>query len=326
MKKGRILSGNRPTGRLHLGHYVGALTNWARLQDEYECFYMVADYHALMSEYEDTTGISAYTREMVADWVACGLDPERSTIFVQSHLPEHAELHLIFSTITGVSRLERVPTYKEQIQEIKDRDLTTYAFLGYPVLQAADILIYRAEAVPVGEDQLPHLELTREIARRFNRLYGKVFPEPMAKLTQSPRLLGLDRRKMSKSYDNYVALADPPEVVREKVLSMITDPQRRTLKDPGRPDYCNVHSYYQIFAPDEAEEVARKCRQALWGCTECKAKLAERLNEFLGPIRTKRNQLMNEPGGIEKILEAGSKRASAVAAETMRMVHQALGF
>ncbi len=326
MEKPRILSGNRPTGPLHLGHYVGALTNWAKLQDEYECFYMVADYHALMSEYEDTRMIGEYTREMVADWVACGLDPERSALFVQSQVPEHAELHLIFSTITGVPRLERVPTYKEQIQEVKDRDLTTYAFLGYPVLQAADILVYRAGTVPVGEDQLPHLELTREIARRFNRLYGKVFPEPVAKLTQSPRLLGLDRRKMSKSYHNYVALADPPEAVREKVLSMITDPQRKTLKDPGRPDYCNVHSYYEVFAPEDVEEVAKKCRGAQWGCTECKTRLAERLNRFLEPIRVKRNELMKEPGSIDKILEAGRKRASAVAGETMRMVHEALGF
>ncbi len=326
MEKGRILSGNRPTGQLHLGNLVGALTNWVKLQEEFECFYMVADFHALMSEYEDASGIAKYSREMVADWVACGLDPEQSTLFVQSHIPAHAELHLIFSTITGVPRLERVPTYKEQLQEVKDRDLTTYAFLGYPVLQAADILIYRADTVPVGDDQLPHLELTREIARRFNRLFGNVFPEPVAKLTQSSRLLGLDRRKMSNSYDNFIALADPREVVREKVLSMVTDPQRKTLKDPGRPDYCNVHSYYEAFASDEAADVARKCRAALWGCTECKARLAERLNVFLDPIRAKRSELLQDPDHINQILDKGRRRASTIADETMELVHQALGF
>ena len=325
-KQGRILSGMRPTGPMHLGHLAGALVNWAQLQDEYECFYMVADWHALMSEYADTSGIAGWTREMVADWIACGLDPERSVIFVQSRVPEHAELHLVLSCLVPLPWLERCPTYKEQREQIKDKDLSTYAFLGYPNLQAADILVYLADTVPVGEDQLPHLELTREIARRFNSFYGEVFPEPKGKLTQVPRLLGLDRRKMSKSYGNFIALADDRAAIMAKTMTMITDPKRIRLADPGHPEECNVCSYYNVFAPAEAAEVQDKCRNSKWGCTDCKKHLGEVLDGFLEPIRTKRTELLNDPAALDAILERGRQRASAVASEVMKKVHHALKF
>ena len=280
-KKGRILSGMRPSGPMHLGRFAGALRNWVRLQDEYECFYCIVDWHALMSEFANSQIISQYTWEVLADWLAVGLDPERATIFVQSHVPEHVELHMVLSCITPIPWLERCPTYKEQQQEMRDHDLTNYAFLGYPVLMAADILLYRADTVPVGDDQLPHLEITREIGRRFNHLYGSVFP----------------------------------------------DPQRIRRTDPGRPDYCNVHSYYQAFgAKEEAEEVARRCKNAQWGCTECKTRLAEVLIELLTPIRERREQLLQEREELEAVVRAGSQRAHEEAHKTMAMVHQALGF
>lgn len=326
-KKGRILSGMRPTGPMHLGNLAGALRNWAELQDEYDCFYCIVDWHALMSEFANPRSIAQYTYEVLADWLAVGLDPERATIFIQSHVPEHAELHMVLSCITPIPWLERCPTYKEQQREMRDHDLSNYAFLGYPVLMAADILLYRADTVPVGDDQLPHLELTREIARRFNHLYGEVFPEPQALLAPTSRILGLDRRKMSKSYGNYIALADPPDTIRTKVMSMITDPQRIRRTDPGRPDYCNVHTYYEAFSTaEEAEAVARRCRGAEWGCTECKGRLAEVLIELLSPIRDRREQLLRERDELQDIIAAGSRRAHEVAHETMERVHQALGF
>ena len=325
-KKGRILSGIRVTGPLHLGHLVGAFQNWVRLQDEYECFYMVADYHGYMSEYADSSDMARYSRECVADWIAIGLDPDRSTLFVQSHVPEHAELHLVLSAITPLGWLERCPTYKEALEQ-SQKDIRNYAFLGYPVLQAADIILYKATAVPVGEDQLPHLELTREIVRRFHSLYGvEIFPEPQALLSEVPRLLGLDRRKMSKSYGNYIALADDPETIRAKVMSMITDPQRIRKTDPGRPDYCNVHAYYRVFAPDIAGEVDEGCRAAAFGCTDCKARLAEILVEYLKPIREKREALLAEHGKVEAILRRGKEKASAVAGSTMEEVWKATHF
>ncbi len=327
MKKGRILSGMRPTGPLHLGHYVGALRNWSGLQDDYECFYMVADWHALMSEYADTTNIARWSRDMAADWIACGLDPARSTIFVQSQVPEHSELHLVFSCITPLGWLERCPTYKEQKKEVKGKDLETYAFLGYPTLQAADILLYLGNVVPVGEDQLPHVELTREIARRFNQIFSSsVFPEPQGKLTTVPRLLGLDRRKMSKSYGNFIALADDAETVKKKTLTMITDPKRIRLADPGHPEECNVCSYYDVFAPEMSAEVQDKCRNSKWGCTDCKRTLAEALNRFLDPIRARRAELAGDPAKIDAVLEKGREQASAVAKETMRKVREAIRF
>jgi len=327
VKKGRILSGMRPTGPMHLGNLAGALRNWTKLQDQYECFYCIVDWHALMSEFANPQVISGYTHEVLADWLAVGLDPERTTIFVQSHVPEHAELHMILSCVTPIPWLERCPTYKEQQQEMRSHDLTNYAFLGYPVLMAADILLYRADTVPVGDDQLPHLELTREIGRRFNHLIGEVFPEPKGLLTGASRILGLDRRKMSKSYGNFIALADDADTIRQKTMSMITDPQRIRRDDPGRPDYCNVHSYYQAFGDkEEADSVAQRCRAAQWGCTECKARLAEVLIELLAPIRERRERLLTERDELEAIIEAGDERARQAAQETMALVHQALGF
>ena len=321
-----ILSGMRPTGPLHLGHLAGALLNWRDLQDDYHCYYMVADWHALMSEYHTTECISQYTRVMVAEWVACGIDPSRSTIFVQSKVPFHAELHLVLSCVTPMGWVERCPTYKEQLKQLAAKDVNTYAFLGYPVLQAADILVYRASVVPVGHDQLPHLEITREIARRFNTVVGEVFPEPQAKLTEVPRLMGLDRRKMSKSYGNAVALADAPEEISGKIMSMITDPQRARRTDPGRPDYCNAHSYYEAFLPDEAPSVAEKCRTAASGCVDCKKRLAEGLTEVLCPIRERRNELLDSGDELDRIIDEGNRAAYATAEATMNAVHEALGF
>ena len=314
----RILSGMRPTGRLHLGNLVGALENWRALQDEYDCFFMIADYHALMSEYESPADISSHAREVLIDFVSCGLDPERSVIFRQSDVPEHAELHLILSSYTPISWLERNPTYKEQMKELTSRDIHNYAFLGYPVLQAADILLYKANRVPVGEDQLPHLELTREVVRRFNALVGaEALVEPQAKLTSSPRLLGLDRRKMSKSYHNQIDIADDPDTIRAKVRSMITDPKRIRRDDPGHPDECNVCDYYKTFAPDEPAAVAEKCRAATWGCTDCKAHLADILVALLEEPRRRRAELEADPERLLAIVAAGGEKAQAVARQTL---------
>jgi tryptophanyl-tRNA synthetase len=324
--KKRILSGMRPTGKLHLGHLVGALNNWVRLQEEYSCFYMVADWHALMSEYEDTKGMRENSYEMVKDFIAAGLDPDKSVIFVQSHVPEHLELAMVFSDITPLGWVERCPTYKEQLREITGRDLTTYGFLGYPVLQAADIAVYRAGAVPVGVDQLPHLELTREIVRRFNGLYGKaVFPEPEPLLTKMPKLLGLDNRKMSKSYGNFISLSDRPEEITKKVSQMITDAERVKLADKGHPDVCNVFSYYSIFASaGKASEVRGFCEGAKAGCTECKKNLAGILSEQLEPIRKKRERLSD--GDVRDILKEGAVKARAAASETMAEVRSLIHF
>ena len=325
MKK-RILSGMRPTGRLHLGHLAGALKNWVEMQDKYECFYMVADYHALMSEYENPSGMKDNMIDNVADFIACGIDPERSVIFVQSDVPEHLELYMILSTITPLSWLERCPTYKEQLREIEGRDLTTYAFLGYPVLQAADILIYKANAVPVGEDQLPHLELTREIARRFHFLYKKeIFPEPEGILTQTPRLLGIDNRKMSKSYGNAINLSDSPAEIKKKITRMVTDPSRIKKQDPGHPDICNVYSYYKFFFPQMSRTLEKECRDAKIGCVEDKGKLAECVIELLRPIQERRNKLLEDKKGLEAILAKGADKARRVAQETLSEVKKAVG-
>jgi len=322
----RILSGMRPTGRLHLGNLVGALWNWRMLQDDYDCYFMIADYHALMSEYENPAGIAASAREVLIDFIACGLDPARSVLFRQSEVPEHAELHLLLSCYTPVSWLERNPTYKEQMQQLASKDIHNYAFLGYPVLQAADIVIYQANLVPVGEDQLPHLELTREVVRRFNALLGReVLVEPQAKLTSSPRLLGLDRRKMSKSYGNQIDIADEPDTIRKKAMSMITDPLRIKRTDPGHPEDCNVCAYYQTFCPADAEDVAGKCRGAQWGCTDCKRRLGEILVAFLSEPRAKRAELEAHPERLREILDAGAARAQAVARETLDEVKTLVG-
>ena len=324
MKK-RILSGMRPTGRLHLGHLVGALDNWVKLQEQYECFFMVADWHALMSEYANTKDLKEYAIDNVMDWIACGIKPSESTIFIQSHVKEHLELYMAFSLITPLGLLERCPTYKEQLREVKNRDLSTYGFLGYPVLQAADILLYKAEVVPVGEDQLPHLELTRQIVRKFNHIYKKeIFPESEALLTKEKRLLGLDGRKMSKSYNNYIALSEEPESIRKKVQSMFTDPARIKITDPGHPEKCNVHNYYAVFAPLRNQEIDERCRKAQIGCTECKKELSSLLIKFLEPIQEKRNKLIKNKEEILHILDAGEKKAQAVASSTMEEVKKLL--
>ena len=324
MKK-RILSGMRPTGKLHLGHLVGALANWTKLQDEYDCFFMVADWHALMSEYENPENLKANILDNIIDWLSCGIDPKKSTIFIQSQLPEHLELYFILSLITPLGLLERCPTYKEQLREITNRDLSTYAFLGYPVLQAADILLYKADAVPVGEDQLPHLELTRQIVRKFNHLYKTVcFPEPKALLTETTRLLGLDKRKMSKSYNNYIGLSDEPEVIRKKMQSMITDPERIRITDCGHPHKCNVFSYYSIFFPEMKSEAEHRCVKSLIGCTACKKELADKIIDLLAPIQEKRQSLLKDKKHIQEILSAGRLKASSFAQKTIAEVRDLL--
>jgi len=332
MAKPRILSGMRPTGKMHLGHLVGALENWVQLQDDYECFYMVADWHALMSEYETNSGnIWNYGYDNVIDWLSAGIDPKRSTIFVQSDVPEHLELYMILSTITPLGWLERCPTYKEQMAEIKNRDISTYAFLGYPVLQAADILLYKANAVPVGEDQLPHLELTREIARRLNFLFGQkngnakeILPDPQAKLTRFPRLLGVDKRKMSKSYDNSINLSDTPDDIRRKVQTMFTDPLRLRKTDPGHPAECNVYAYYKVFAAKLTDTLAQDCAGAKIGCTDCKKRLADLLIDLTKPFREKRLELEKDTEYIKKILQEGAQKAQAIASKTMKEVKKAV--
>ena len=324
MKK-RILSGMRPTGKLHLGHLVGALANWTKLQDEYDCLFMVADWHALMSEYENPAQLKLNMLDNVIDWLSCGIDPEKCTIFIQSHIPEHLELYFILSLITQLGLLERCPTYKEQLREVANRDLKTYAFLGYPVLQAADILLYKADTVPVGEDQLPHLELSRQIVRKFNHLYKTAyFPEPKALLTQNRRLLGLDGRKMSKSYNNYIGLSEEPQVIRKKIQSMFTDPERIRLTDPGHPHKCNVFSYYAVFFPAMHKEAQERCSKSKIGCTECKKELAERIIGLLAPIQEKRNSLQKDTKHIQEILSAGCARAKGLAEKTIAEVRELL--
>jgi tryptophanyl-tRNA synthetase len=319
----------RSTGKLHLGNYVGALENWVRMQDDYQCFFCVADWHALTTDYADTSRVKENSLEVVLDWLAAGLDPEKSVIFIQSHVPAHAELHLLFSMITPLGWLERVPTYKEQRENIKDKDLGTYGFLGYPVLQSADILIYKADCVPVGEDQVAHVELTREIARRFNGLYGdakEVFPEPQALLTPAAKLPGTDGRKMSKSYGNTVLLTDPEPVVRQKLKTMVTDPARVRRSDAGNPDVCPVGDLHKIFS-DKATmaKVNEGCRSARIGCIECKSWAADALLNLLNPMQQRRKKFEENPRLAWDILEAGSERARQAAGETMEDVRAAMG-
>lgn len=324
--KKRVLSGMRATGKLHLGHLVGALENWVKLQEQYQCFFFVADWHALTTDYADTRAIPENTIQMVTDWLAAGLDPEKSTLFLQSRILEHAELHLLFSMITPLGWLERVPSYKEQREQIRDKDLGTYGFLGYPVLQAADILIYRAHYVPVGEDQAPHVELTREVARRFNTTYKKVFPEPGVLLTPTPKLPGLDGRKMSKSYSNTIELGDSSEAIREKVSTMLTDPQRVRRSDPGRPEICPVFGFHRRYSPAEVvAQVDNDCRTAAIGCVDCKALMATHLIGALEPIRERRRAYESKPQQVWEILVEGSKKAQRSARATMRQVRKAMG-
>jgi tryptophanyl-tRNA synthetase len=327
MEKKRILSGMRPTGKLHLGNLHGALMNWKDLQKEYQCFFFIADWHALTTEYKEPKTIHENILDMVIDWISVGLDPEVSTFFLQSDLPEHAELHLILSMITPLSWLERNPTFKEQQQELESKEINTYGFLGYPVLQAADIMMYKAHAVPVGIDQAPHVELTREIARRFNFLYGEVFPVPELLLTETPKLLGLDGRKMSKSYNNAVFLSDTMEEIRQKLSQMVTDTQRERRKDPGNPEVCVLFPFHKIYSlPERITEIELECRRAGIGCVDCKKWLIERLLEAMAPIKEKRDHLAQHPQEVRDILQAGTERARSFAQKTMAEVKQAIGF
>jgi tryptophanyl-tRNA synthetase len=361
--KKRVLSGMRSTGKLHLGNYVGALENWVRMQDEYDCFFFIADWHALTTDYADTSRLKENSVEVLLDWLAAGLDPEKCVMFIQSHVPAHAELHLLLSMITPLGWLERVPTYKEQKENIKEKDLGTYGFLGYPVLQSADILIYKADVVPVGEDQVAHVELTREIARRFNGIYAYaqpvvaetthltpsqrdvlissgteitpdtdyifpriVFPEPQALLTPAPRLPGTDGRKMSKSYDNAVMLTDPEPVVRQKLKTMVTDPARVRRSDPGNPDVCPVGDLHKIFSGKETmAKVYEGCRSAGIGCIECKSWVADAIVKILSPMQERRKKYEDNPRLAWDILETGSARARDIAGATMDEVRKSMG-
>lgn len=321
----RVLSGMQPSGRMHLGNLLGALENWKRLQSQYDCYFFIADWHALSTNYGDTSRITEYIHEMLIDWLSAGLDPERCTIFVQSKVHEHAVLHVLLSMITPISWLERNPTYKEKREEISDRDLSMYGFLGYPVLQAADILIYKPAFVPVGVDQLPHLELTREIARRFNSLYRPVLPEPQALLTEVPKVIGTDGRKMSKSYDNAIYLSDTRATLTEKVKGMITDPQRARRTDPGRPEVCPVFALHKVYTPQEkVVEIAKECRSAGIGCVDCKKVLIQGMVEHLEPVWERRTLLAQDPDRIAQVIEVGSEKARAVAAQTLHEVQQAM--
>jgi tryptophanyl-tRNA synthetase len=304
---------------------MGALDNWRKLQDQYECYYFVADWHALTTNYADTSMIRTYVREMVIDWLAAGLDPEKSVLFQQSHIPEHAVLHVLLSMSTPLPWLERVPTYKEKIEQLQDKDMNTYGFLGYPVLQAADILIYKSHFVPVGIDQLPHLELTREIGRRFNQFYGEVFPEPQPLMTEYPKLPGTDGRKMSKSYNNTLNLSDSPEVITKKVMQMITDPARVRRQDPGNPDVCPLFTLDRIFAPKEwCEYVNVECRRAGIGCVDDKKELLKHLLAYLKPIQDRRKELAARPETVDGIIAEGSNKARAVAQKTLAEVNEAM--
>jgi len=325
MGKKRIVSGMRPTGKLHLGHVHGALNNWRTLQEDYQCFYFIADWHALTSEYEHPEIIKETTKDIIIDWISVGLDPEKSVFFIQSSIKEHAELHLIFTMVTPLSWLERNPTYKEQLKEMAQRNLYTYGFLGYPVLQAADILMYKAHGVPVGEDQSPHVELTREIARRFNHFYSNVFPLPEVLLTPEAKILGIDRRKMSKGYDNAIFISDSKEVIEKKVDEMITDPQRARRSDPGRPGYCNVFTFHELYTDKETvKEIDESCRKATIGCVDCKRIMAASLNRSLEPIREKRKELEANPRTIATIIEEGNRKARKIAKSTMKEVREAV--
>jgi tryptophanyl-tRNA synthetase len=321
-----VLSGMRPSGPLHLGHWVGALSNWVKLQDIYECYYEIATWHALTTEYENPYELKQWIKEMLVDWISVGLDPEKCVMFNQSDVKEHAELHLLLSMLVPVPWLERVPTYKEQQREIANRDLSTYGFLGYPVLQTADIIIYKAKWVPVGEDQVPHVELAREIVRRFNNFYGETFPEPQAYLTPVPRLPGTDGRKMSKSYGNAILLKDSHEEVERKILPMITDTRRKRRTDPGEPEDCPVYDYHKVFSSqEERNEIEVGCRSAGIGCIDCKKILIKNLKNFMDPIRERRENLLKTPGLVEEILKDGAEKAKRKARETMEEVYRKIG-
>lgn len=321
----RVLSGMQPSGLMHLGNLLGALENWKSLQAQYECYFFVADWHAMSTNYADTGRIKEFTQELLIDWLAAGIDPDRATVFVQSSIPEHAILHLLFSMIVPIPWLERNPTYKEKQDEIKEKDLSTYGFLGYPVLQAADILLYKPDIVPVGKDQLPHLELTREIGRRFNNLYSPVFPEPKEHLTQFPKVMGTDGRKMSKSYGNTINLSDTEPVVRQKLKTMVTDPARVRRTDKGNPDVCPVFDFHKIYSSsDVVKQIDQDCRTAAIGCIDCKRQVADAMVERYRPMWDKRATILQHPEQTQEMVEEGRKRASRVAQETMQEVKTAM--
>lgn len=325
-KKGIIFSGMRPTGKLHLGNLFGALENWVSLQDEYHCYFCIVDWHAMTTAYEDPATIQQNNMDLLLDWLSSGIDPQKSIVFRQSDVKEHAELHLLFSMITPLSWLERVPTYKEQMQQITGRNLATYGFLGYPLLQAADILLYKANAVPVGEDQAPHIEFSREVARRFNYLYDKkIFPEPATLLNEYKVVPGLDNRKMSKSYDNVIEMSIPPQEIPARVKAMITDPGRIRKDDPGNPQICSIYAFHRIVSPSGMEEIAMACRRGEIGCVECKKILATALQQYLDPYYQRRQALTKEPQILQDILEDGRKKAWEVACKTMEEVRSAMG-
>jgi tryptophanyl-tRNA synthetase len=315
----------RPTGKLHLGHLVGALNNWSALQDQYDCFYFVADWHALTSDYADTSGIVDSAYQMVADWIAGGLDPERSTLFVQSLVPEHAELYLLLSMTVPIPWLERVPTYKEQMDQLSEKDLSTHGFLGYPLLQTADVIIYNAHYVPVGEDQVAHLELSREIVRRYHNFFGELFIEPQPLLTKFARLPGIDNRKMSKSYGNAINIADDEETIRKKVMQMYTDPKRVRADVPGTVEGNPVFIYHDAFNPNTAEvdDLKARYREGKVGDVEVKKKLAAALNDYIAPMRERRTELLAKPDTLREILHEGSRKARGIAGETMERVRTA---
>lgn len=321
----RVLSGMQPSGRLHLGNLLGALENWKKLQDNNECFFFVADWHALSTNYEDTSQLKMFVHEILIDWLAAGINPERATVFIQSHVPEHAVLNLLLSMITPVPWLERNPTYKEKQEQIEGRDLSTHGFLGYPVLQAADILLYKADAVPVGKDQLPHLELTREIARRFNSLYTPVLVEPKEMLTEFPKVMGTDGRKMSKSYGNTINLSDSEPEVRQKLKTMVTDPARVRRKDPGNPEICPVFDFHKIYSSTAViDQVNKECRTAEIGCIDCKKMVADSMVERLAPILESRKTLESNPKQLEEVVRAGCERATKVSKQTLSEVKEAM--
>jgi len=328
MTRKRTVSGMRPTGALHLGHYFGVLKNWVAMQNEMDCYYFVADWHALTSDYADTSNIKSYVQEMVKDWLASGLDPEECTIFQQSAVKEHAELHLLLSMITPLGWLERCPTYKEQRDQISNKDLGNYGFLGYPVLMATDILMYRPAYVPVGQDQLPHVEMTREIARRFNHMYDcSLFPEPESKLTPDAKLPGLDGRKMSKSYNNGIFLRESMNDIQGKVRGMLTDKNRVRRQDPGNPDICNLFPYHVLMTSEEKQaELREGCTSAGIGCVDCKKALLASMGDFLAPIHERRRELDSKDKYVQEVLEHGNERAAKVARETMEMVRSAINF
>ncbi len=325
LEKKIVLSGLRPTGRVHLGNYWGAVKNWVDLQDAYRCHYFIADLHALTTDYADTSAIGEATLEAATDWLSVGLDPEKAVLFVQSRVPQTSELALVFGMITPVGWLERVPTYKEQVEQLREKDLGTFGFLGYPVLMTADIALFLAHFVPVGKDQESHLEICREIVRRFNGFYGDVFPEPQALFTATPKVPGLDGRKMSKSYNNTIALSDSAADVEKKVMSMVTDPGRARRSDPGDPDVCNLFPFHQLYSPvSEVAEVDRECRSAARGCVDCKKHLIRNMNAALEPIRQKRAEIVSRKGHVRDVLESGSARAREIAARTMEKVSAAM--